>query len=419
MLYEANLRPKVYEFVKIRAIAMVSSSTSMRISAFFAASFVSYGIHLPFFPVLLASRGQDEAAVAIILALPIVLRVTTASALGAAADRFGDRRRALVVYSGLVVLGFAALGPAGSFWSLAAATAATAFAWNGILPVTDAMATSAVRRGLGVYGRMRVWGSAAFVAGNLAGGVVAARFGAEAIWWFVMASFALQFAVAFLLPDDRALRETAAGAREATRVALAGLLGDRRLMATLVGSAVLQASHAMLYGFSSLYWASLGFSGDAIGLLWATGVIGEIALFTFSGRVLGRLTPRRLLMLGAAAAVVRWTVFPLLPAALPAWMAVQLLHAATFAAAHLGIMHIVTHRVAERRAATAQGLMVSINGGAMALSTLASGLLYRAWGGGGFAGMAVVAALGGVILAIATAPQPHSAGGGGKTSEPS
>lgn len=401
---------------------MPFSSTPLKISLFFAASFVPYGVQLPFFPVLLAARGQDAAAIAVITTVPIVLRVTTASLMGSFADALGDRRRAIVLYSAVALAAMLAVGPAQGFWPLLLTSAAVAAAWNGILPVTDALATGAVRRGEAVYGRMRVWGSAAFVASNLAAGWVAARWGEAGIWVFLVVGFAGQFVFAFLLPSDRT---TATEARspggEGMIAGMRSVAKDRRLMAVLAGAAVLQSSHAMLYGFSSLHWASLGFSGGSIGFLWAIGVTGEIALFTFSGVVLRRLGPRGLVALGGIGGALRWSLFPLLDGELAPWIGLQLLHAATFAATHLGTMTVVARAVEDRRAATAQGMMVSINGLAMALATLASGPLYERYGGGGFAAMAVLAAVGGAILVAATRPtvQPQRAGAGGNTIEPS
>ena len=149
------------------------------------------------------------------------------------------------------------------------------------------------------------------------------------------------------------------------------------------------------------------------------GVSGEIALFTFSGHVLPRLGARGLVMIGGIGGVVRWSLFPLLGGDLLAWIGLQILHATTFAATHLGTMAVIGRSVEDRRGATAQGMMVSINGLAMALATLASGPLYARFGGGGFAAMAVLAAIGGAILTVAVAVQPHNAGLGGKTVEPS
>ncbi|NLH80053.1 MAG: MFS transporter [Phyllobacteriaceae bacterium] len=396
---------------------MPRSSTPLRISAFFAASFIPFGVQIPFYPVLLSARGQDAAAIAVITTVPIVLRLTMASWLGSFADRLGDRRRAIVLYAGVALLACVALGPARDFWSLLVVTAAMAAAWNGILPVTDALATGAVRRGEAVYGRMRVWGSAAFVVGNLLAGRVVALWGEYGIWGFMTLGFAAQFVVAFALPRDRP--EAVGRRREGMLAGMRAVAADRRLMAVLIGAGVMQASHAMLYGFSSLYWASLGFSGDEIGILWAMGVSGEIALFTFSGHVLPRLGARGLVMLGGIGGVIRWSLFPLLGYDLLVWAGLQLLHATTFAAAHLGTMAVIGRSVDDRRAATAQGMMVSLNGLAMALATIASGPLYTRYGGGGFAAMAVLAAVGGTILTIATSIHPQSAGVGGKTVEPS
>lgn len=398
---------------------MRSSSTPLRISSFFAASFVPFGVHLPFFPVLLAARGQDAAAIAIIMTVPIVLRVTTGSLMGSFADRIGDRRLALILYSAVALIGVILIGPAQSFWGLLLASGLAAAAWNGVLPVTDALATGAVRRGEAVYGRMRVWGSAAFVAANLAAGVVAARWGESGIYGFLVAGFAGQFLAAFVLPRDAVTTAPRPARREGMIAGLLAVAANRRLMAVLAGAAILQSSHAMLYGFSSLHWASLGFSGSQIGLLWAVGVTGEILLFTFSGHVLPKLGTRGLVAIGGIGGTVRWALFPLLGGALSPWIGLQLLHAATFAATHLGTMTVIARAVDDERAATAQGLMVSINGLAMAAATLASGPLYRAFGGGGFAAMSVLAAVGGVILVAATAVQPHTPGVGGNTSDPS
>ncbi len=415
--YGANLLQKVYEFVKIRAMAMLSSSTSQRISAFYAASFVSYGIHLPFFPLVLAARGLDDTAIAVVVAVPMMLRVSFASLLGALADRLGDRRRAVTLYAAATLVGALTLIPAGSFWTLMAATVALTLPWTGLLPVSDAVATSVARRGEGVYGAMRVWGSIGFVVANLAAGQVAARGGADAILAFLIFSFALQLAATRLLPA--APREAAETRRVGMVASFRSLTADRRLMAILAGAALLQASHAMLHGFASLHWASLGFSGGTIGALWAVGVLGEILLFTFSAPVLARIGAQGLLVVAVIGAMVRWSLFPLLGGTAAPWFALQLLHAATFGATHLGAIHVLTHAVDERRAATAQGLMVSINGFVMALATLASGPLYGTFGGGAFVAMAGIAVVGGAVLVFAKGLQPHRAGLGGKSVEPS
>jgi PPP family 3-phenylpropionic acid transporter len=157
---------------------MAIFSTGARISTLFVTSLTTYGVQVPFFPVLLADRGLGEKEIAVVVAAPMLLRVTTVSALGAHADRVGDRRRVLVAYTGLALLGCLCLAPAHGFPVLLTATIAMALFANACLPVIDAAATSATRRGEAVYGRMRAWGSAAYILANLGAGWAIGLWGA-------------------------------------------------------------------------------------------------------------------------------------------------------------------------------------------------------------------------------------------------
>ena len=54
-------------------------------------------------------------------------------------------------------------------------------------------------------------------------------------------------------------------------------------VAVLIACSLVQASHALYYGFSTIDWTTKGLSDTAIGSLWALGVIAEILLFAASG----------------------------------------------------------------------------------------------------------------------------------------
>lgn len=399
---------------------MLSPSTATRVAGFYAAAFVPNSIALVHFPLFLAGRGLDGTEIGILVALPLAMRVATASFLGIFADLIGDRRRALAVYAGLALLGATTLWWPREFLGLFFATAAAWTFWNGILPVSDALAVSVARRGEGDYGRMRVWGSISFVAVNLAfGGFVASR-GTEVVLQLVLVGLVLQFAFAFGLPQDRG-DGTAVRVPGATRAFFRALLADRRLAGLSIGSALLQSTHAMLYAFASLHWRALGFSGTEIGALWALGVVGEILLFVFSARVIAAVGARGLFVAGAVGSVVRWSLFPFLGSWLPAWVALQSLHALTFAAVHIATIHLVTAAVDERRSATMQGTLTSLLGLTMATATVISGPLWSAFGGASFLAMAVLAVFAAAITAIGlrTPPQPQSIGAAGSTHDPS
>ena len=80
----------------------------------------------------------------------------------------------------------------------------------------------------------------------------------------------------------------------------------------LIATGITQASHAYGYSFSAIYWKSIGIEETMIGALWSISVVAEVIMFTFFRRLFGRLHPAKVLMIGSAAAMFRWAVFPLI-----------------------------------------------------------------------------------------------------------
>ena len=112
-------------------------------------------------------------------------------------------------------------------------------------------------------------------------------------------------------------------------------LRQRRFLLFVGATACLQASHAAFYTFGTLHWRSMGHSDAAIGWLWAEGVLAEIVLFAFAQQIPARLGGTGLLLIAAIGGLLRWSItagaedYTLL-------VILQVLHAATFGAAHLG-----------------------------------------------------------------------------------
>jgi PPP family 3-phenylpropionic acid transporter len=129
-------------------------------------------------------------------------------------------------------------------------------------------------------------------------------------------------------------------------------------------------------------------------------VIAEVVLFAFSGRITKRFSPSALILIGALAAVVRWTVTGL-TGALPAVALMQVLHALTFGATHLGAITFIMQRVPPALSATAMSLYGSVLAGlAMGASILLSGPLYAAFGGGAYLAMTGIGAVGALLALL-------------------
>jgi len=99
--------------------------------------------------------------------------------------------------------------------------------------------------------------------------------------------------------------------------------------------------------------------------LWALGVIAEIVLFAYSGRLPPFFQPTMLLIVGAIGANTALGGDGIGSPAM-ALPFVQLLHALSFGATHLGALGFVARHAHRGQSATAQGYLAIALGAAMA-----------------------------------------------------
>jgi PPP family 3-phenylpropionic acid transporter len=370
-----------------------SLGAPVRLSSFYAAVFLVGGVQLPFWPVWLSGRGLDARQIGIILAAAIWAKVIATPGIGALADRLGSRRGVMVALAGGAFLFYGALWPAAGFAALLCLNLVAGTAQSALMPLADSVTLAAVRtKGLD-YGRIRMWGSVTFIVASLGSGAALAAGmgdgGSDRVLVFVLVASALLVAACIAMPSVAA--DATAPARA---VGIVGLAGDRRFWLFVVAAATLQASHQVYYGFGTLYWRSLGYSDVVIGTLWAEGVVAEIVLFWLSRRVVARLGPLGLMAVGGVAGILRWSLTGIVPW-LPGAMLLQLLHAGTFGASHLGAMHYMARNVPPAAAASAQSLYVALSSGlGSGMVMLGAGALYAAYGGRAYLFMALLSAAG-------------------------
>lgn len=185
----------------------------------------------------------------------------------------------------------------------------------------------------------------------------------------------------------------------------------------MFAAACVQASHALLYGFSSLQWKDSGIDTSTIGMLWSLGVGAEIVLFYAGKHLVGRIPALYLIALGGIAAGVRFAAFALDPP-LTLIVPLQLLHALTYGATHLGLMTLLGQNTPAHKSGRAQTFSSAVLGAVMALATITAGPLYAYWGVEAYAVFAALGVLGASIAFYAIV-QPQSSRGGGKTVAPS
>lgn len=393
----------------------MTSRPAVRLSALYGACFAGIGIYMPFFPVWLQTRGLDPSLIGVILSLPILTRVIVTAPLVSLVDRGLGARRLLILSTVCLVLVYAALTVAGGPYAIAALVIVMAAPQAPLAPLCDLVATEAVRADRRLdYGRIRLWGSIAFLAASIAGGYLVAAATAGAVP-ALLAGIALATlaVVRFAVPDAPVPRSAEADVPVSPGPA-ARLPPVLWLLIAAAGC--VQASHAGVYAFGSLHWREQGFSEPVIGTLWAVGVVAEIVLFAAAGRIVGRASSGLgFLVLGAAAAVLRFSLMALSPG-LAATFALQVLHGLSFGATHLSAMAAVSNLAPAGARGRAQGLLSTAVSLGIAAGTVLSGLVYQEGSAWVFAAMAPLAATGlclALIAARVLAAQPQRAREGG------
>jgi PPP family 3-phenylpropionic acid transporter len=346
-----------------------------RLALLYSALFWVVGVQMPFWPLWLKDQGMGAIEIGILLGAIYWAKVVTNPLIAQMVDRYGHRKTIMIVMI-LCAAALYLLYPfASDFDQFLILGVLGGSLLSGLMPLTETVTMALTREGKLDYGRVRLWGSFSFIALVTATGWLVDPLGSDIILWLVLLGIGLSIICVFRIPDPP-LR----GHSDAP-IPFSALFKNKPYLLFLITAALTQASHAVYYGFGTLNWQQEGLSSSFIGLLWAVGVLAEILLFAFSGRVVRWIKAEPLLMIGAASGVVRWFALALTHDPL-LLMAFQCLHAATFGATHLAAMHLISEQVAPRLQARGQALYSSVAMGLIpGVALLGAGPLFEQAGG--------------------------------------
>ena len=359
------------------------NAISFRLSLAQASSGMVSGVFLPFYGAWLAWRGLSPLHIAWIMSAGYLFRTILGPASGIIADARNDRRGMMLILYWLMFAGYALMAIADHHFIIALAAVLATTAMGAVSPLLESVCVRLAAPFGFQYGRVRLWGSSAFVIISILGGVLFSWFG-TAVVAPLMALFSGLCVVSTLMlpaPPAQAVRGNLMDGLKRTLAETYELLCSKVFLIFLASASLVQASHAFYYSFGGLHWRTLGYSGTLIGILCPLGVIAEIAFLMFAHRLVRFFKPVRLLQLGACAAILRWTVMSFDP---PLFVVVmtQFLHGGTFALGHIGAMYFMQRTVPQRLAATAQSLYFVCNAGlVIGIATYASGWLFPILGG--------------------------------------
>ena len=365
---------------------MVLHSTRWLALSYFT-YFFSYGIFLPFWSVWLKGAGLSPETIGLLLGAGLVARFLGSLLI---APRVSDPSRLISV---LRILALMTLLFAAAFW------AGTQVAWlmvvmigfnlffSPLVPLTDALANTWQKQITMDYGRVRLWGSIAFVIGSALTGKLVSLFDYHVILLMLSLGVASMLLGMLLKPSVMPLGET----RHQESVgwpAWRSLITQNWRFLTCVS--LLQGAHAAYYGFSAIFWEGAGYSASAIGYLWSLGVVAEVVTFALSKKVFRRFSARDLLLLSAVCGVLRWGLMGW-TTSLPWLILIQILHCGTFTVCHLAAMRYIAARQGSEVIRLQAVYSAVAMGGSIAVMTMFSGFLYQHLHQGLFWVMALVA----------------------------
>jgi MFS transporter, PPP family, 3-phenylpropionic acid transporter len=327
------------------------------ISLFYAASFAVLGVQLPYLNLYLDAIGLGSLEIGVLSALIPLCGVVVPTVGGLLADRLGRRRSIVLVSTALALVAFIPILLVRGFGGVALVIGLYALARAPGLPLVEASAIEIAGSGGPAYGRMRAWGSFAFIVAALCAAPVVGQFGERSMLYLMIGLLAGCVATAVLLPadpgGDRVLRPS--GSARA-------ILRRPGVLLFLAGAVLSQAAHGPYYVFFSLHLKDAGLRTTTVGLLWAVAIGCEILMMLQMPAILARFGTGRTMTLCLGLSTLRWAVCAATVNPLAVALA-QTFHAGTFAAFHVAAITHTYVVFGKERSATGQAIFSSMTYG--------------------------------------------------------
>jgi MFS transporter, PPP family, 3-phenylpropionic acid transporter len=365
---------------------------------YYFGSFAALGAYAPFFPGWLEARGVQGIAMGAVSALLPAMGVLGPPAVGMIADALGVRGsllRIAGVGSGLTMAALGLLGARGvplSFGLVFIVVFAFAAFRSPMVLLADVIAMERVSAAGTTYGKVRLWGSIGFLVAAFGLGHVLDPSAPAPLPFAIAALLGLASVAAWTLPKKPD------GARLPVVREAGALARSRSFGLFLVASFLANLAHASHDLCLSLHLRDRGASAAVAGGAWAAGVLVEVALMISSERLITRFRAPRLVVFAIAGGAIRWALLASV-GSLPVLLALQPLHAISFALWWVTSLAYIRDRAPPHALATAQGLFSAATALGSVVGMLAWGALYRRAGGSAVFASASIVGIVGVIVA--------------------
>lgn len=255
-------------------------SAGKRISSFFFSYFAYIGVFSPYLSLWLNFRGFGPSEIGILLSPMQWARIVGPPFWGTIADNGKDENfipKVLVISGVMAFFSACLLLFNWSFVSIFLILCSLSFFLSGLIPIVETLALKNSNNDLGVYGRIRVWGSIGFILSVILVGGFLDKLGIEYLPLFLISIlFLMVFSSVFLFDIN---------SKKIDKQKRERVIFNKKIYKFLLASFFMLVAHAPLYVLFSLWLEGFGFDKLEIGLIWALGVCSEIIFFLIQKKV--------------------------------------------------------------------------------------------------------------------------------------
>jgi PPP family 3-phenylpropionic acid transporter len=285
------------------------------------------GVFLPYFNLYCYHLKFSGFQIGVLSGIRSIALVLFPLVWAGLADRFNIRRPIYIFCSFISTAIWAFYLYTTDFWAMLLITVFYGIFYSPIISFLEAFTMDVLGTEKKSYGKMRGWGTIAFIMTVLLLGKVIDIYSIEIIIILIFFGSLAQALISIKIPDIQIKKQTSFSSN-------AKVLLKRPVIVFLFCAFLMLVSHGTYYGFYSIHLENLGYGKTFIGVSWALASIAEIIVMIKSDIIFKRFSTDNVLFFSFMVAVLRWLglFFTTSPVII---LFLQILHAVTYGTFHV------------------------------------------------------------------------------------
>ena len=285
------------------------------------------GIFLPYFNLYCYHLDFSGLQICALSAIRSVALIIFPLVWGGFADRFQMRRPIYIFCNFMSTAIWIFFFFATNFIPMLVITVFYGIFYTPIISFLEASTMDVLGKEKKSYGKIRSWGSLAFIMIVVVVGKIIDLYSIEIILVLIFGMSLLQALISSRIPDIQIKKQSSFTVKAKDFL-------NRRVILFLFCAFLMLVSHGTYYGFFSIHLENLGYGNVFIGIAWALASTAEILIMINSDSIFRRFQFEDVLIFSFIVAAARWFAlfFVISPAGI---LLLQILHAITYGTFHV------------------------------------------------------------------------------------